>query len=121
MKKHTFQNEVDKFATQLLRNHSNYVQQEGEVPSPFFMTRLRSRISEQQQMSQFWEFGVILARKWLVALSCIALLFLFGNLIVVGTQSHLLIRVPIESSQYEPEDDDDIHSEALNIDTLQKE
>lgn len=121
MKRPTFPNETDKFVRHLLRNYSEGIHQETEELSPFFMTHLRSRISAQHQVTQFWEFGVISARKWLVALSCIALLFFFGNLIVMGTQSHLLIRVPTESSQYELEDSEDVHSEALNVDLLQKE
>ena len=121
MKKFTLQKEIDKFVIHLLRHYSEGIQQEIEEPSPFFMTRLRTRISAQQQMSQFWEFGVISARKWLVALSCIALLFFLGNLIVLGTQSNVLIRVTIESSQYELEETEDVHSEALNVDVLQKE
>ena len=125
MKKRTFQfqNQVDEFAIQLLHNYAEGVRQEMEAPSPFFTTRLRTRISQEQQASQFWEFGVISAQKWLVALSCIALLFFFGNLVAVGTQTHLLSHTSLESSHNELEDGDDIHSsdEALNVDMLQKE
>lgn len=121
MKRPNFHHELDVFANELLRNHAEQLRQEVEPSTPFFMSRLQARILREQQVSQFWEFGVISARKWLVALSCIALLFFFGNLIVAGTQSQLLLRTPIESSQYEPEDGDDVHSEALNVDLLQKE
>ena len=113
------QNDVDKFTIQLLQNHADIVRQQIEEPSPFFMTRLWTSISKEQQATQFWEFGVISAKKWLVALSCIAILFFFGNVIAVRTQPDLLSRTAIESPQFEP--DDDVHSEALNVDMLQKE
>ncbi len=115
-------NEADNFVTHLLRDYSEGIQQDTDDCSPFFMTRLRARIAEQQQMSQFWEFGVISARKWLVAFSFIALLFFFGNLLFLGTQSsQLVVRIPTESSSFELEETDDVHSEALNVDLLQKE
>ncbi len=114
-------NETDTFVSHLLRDYSAGIQQESHDLSPFFMACLRARIAEQQQISQFWEFGVISARKWLVAFSFIALLFFFGNLILLGTQSQLVVHFPTESSSYEPDDADDPHSEALNVDLLQKE
>lgn len=121
MKRISFQNEVDNFAIELIRSRAEQLQEKTEPSTPFFMTRLQARILREQQVTQFWEFGVISAQKWLVALSCIALLFFFGNLIIAGTQSQLLIRGVVESSQYEPEDVEDVHSEALNVDMLQKE
>ncbi len=122
MKRQTLQTEIDKFSMRLLRHHSDCVRQEMiDDPSPFFMSRLRARISQEKQLSQFWELGVVSARRWLVALSCVALLFFFGNLVAVGTQTRLLSHTPIESSHNEPEDGDDVHSEALNVDMLQKE
>lgn len=122
MKKLGFkENETDTFVSHLLRDYSAGIQQETHDLSPFFIARLRGRIAEQQQISQVWEFGVISARKWLVAFSFIALLFFFGNLILVGTQSELVVRHPTESSSYEPDDAEDLHSEALNVDLLQKE
>jgi hypothetical protein len=124
MKKQAHHRQADEFAVELLRTHSQHIKQEVIESAPYFMTRLRTKIAQEQQVAQFWEFGVFSARKWLIALGCVALVFFFGNLIAIGTQTYTLSQVTAESSSsdYEPEDSDYIHTsdEALNVE-LQKE
>ncbi len=122
MKRTSLKEQIDQFAVQLLRHHSEYVQQETPESAPYFMTRLRARIAQEQQVAQFWEFGVISAQKWLIALGCVALVFFFGNLVAIGTQSHRLTPMTVGSSLNDLEDSDYVHAseEALNVE-LQKE
>lgn len=119
MKNNLTNQELDQFATQIIRNYGAMNHQAEELSSPYFLTRLRARINEEQQLAQLWEIGVIKARRWLVAFSAVALLFFFGNLFAVGT--HLVI--PATGQVHlEQDDGDDLHSdeEALNVDEFPK-
>lgn len=118
-------NPIDRFAADLLRHHSKYIKQETPEFPPYFMTRLQARIARERQVAQFWEFGVISAQKWLIALGCVALVFFFGNLVAIGTQTYPLSSPTVESSANDSEsleDSDYVHAgeEALNVE-LQKE
>jgi hypothetical protein len=124
MKRQSQKNQIDEFAIELLRHHSQYIARDTPESTPYFMTRLRARIAQEHQTSQFWEFGVISAQKWLIALGCVALVFFFGNLVAIGIQTHTLSQVTVESSSNDTDSDDSdyVHAgeEALNVE-LQKE
>lgn len=78
---------MNQLVTQLLRNYAESSRQATNADLPFFTTRLWANIRLEQQTQQFWEVGVISARKWLFGLSLVALLFFFSNLVAIGMQS----------------------------------
>jgi hypothetical protein len=86
MKKRVSNQDLDRFATQMIHIFSA-ANQEQSPPSPYFMTRVQARIREMQDTSQFWADGVIGTQRWLVAFSLIALIFLVSNFLVTSFQS----------------------------------
>jgi hypothetical protein len=117
-------NDMNQLVTQLLRHYSADIQAEVEADevkanSPYFTTRLWAHIRQEQQAQQFWEIGVISARKWLFGLSVVALLFFFGNLVAIGTQTGLSPYAQTPSMWLDAEEGDYVE-EAL-IEGLHKE
>ncbi len=110
MKKNHLKNDTNQFITRLLQSYSEHIRVESEIVdanhTPFFMTRLWASIRQEQQSPQIWELGVISARKWLFALSVVALLFFFGNLVAIRTQSRGLLHPTAQSSLQDMEEGD---------------
>lgn len=117
--------ELDNLTFKLLRNYSDQIREDQSPLPAYFMTRLRARIAQEQQTSQVWEFGVISAKNWLFALSLVALMFFFGNLMVLNTQFNLFSSSSGNQSLNGTDERDFVHTdedvEALNVDEFQKE
>lgn len=87
MKLFSNQDPVDRLTQRLLKDFTTsqpYETGKEEVSSLFIM-QVQQSIKLQQNLTQVWEFGVFSARKWLFAFSCVAVLFFFGNLFVIGS------------------------------------
>ena len=98
---------VNQLVTQLLRNYAESNRHAANADLPFFTTRLWANIRQEQQAQQFWEVGVISARKWLFGLSVVALLFFFSNLVAIGLQSGFSrYKQPQSSAQFMMEEGD---------------
>ena len=85
------QSNINEFVSQLLRNYAeDNIQTENRTADPpFFSARVWASIRQEQKTQQFWEIGIISARKWLFGLSFVALLFFFTNLVAIGLQPSL--------------------------------
>jgi hypothetical protein len=99
---------MNELISQLLQKYAeeNSVAVAVKDHNPFFTARVWACIRQEQQAQQFWEVGVISARKWLLGLSFVALLFFFGNLAAVGLQSQFSSRISTPSSGLDLEEGD---------------
>jgi len=112
-------NNLDQLALQLFRNYSDHLQNDDQV-SPYFTSRVWQRIAKEQHLlPSVWAIEVISARRWLIALTVIALLFFAGNLIAIRLQSGFPLST--QSSVLDDSDYISTEDEAFNLIGLQKE
>lgn len=126
MKDNLHKSDLDHLTFNLLHNFSDRIRGDQTPLPPYFMSRLRARIAQEQQISQVWEFGVISAKNWLFALSLVALMFFAGNLLVLNTHLKILFYNIGKQSINISDERDIVHPdvedvEALNVDDFQKE
>lgn len=112
MKLFSNQDPVDKLTHRLIKDFTATKAYEvAEADKDVFLVKVQQRIKLQRNLAQVWEFGVFSARNWLFALCCIAVLFFFGNLFVIGSspRSHQSIQF-VSGDVSEVEDTDYIHA-----------
>lgn len=80
MKRQRISNEqLDQLGVALLQAAAKDQPENTDSSSPYFMSRLRVRINEEQQTPVFWETGILAARNWLFGFSAVALIFFISS------------------------------------------